>query len=156
MAKKETLTSLASIRYSVHITIREHLSLSLLRDGGIKSLELKGDLDLKITDSSLSKLKLILSPVSEKASDLGKDLQFQQHPNVAKFAGGAGADRVVALKNADRSFPVGQGLMVLKWRLSTKDESIVPLTGEYCHAVDVSRCLHASKRRWMLAQRYAI
>jgi hypothetical protein len=87
-------------------------------------------MDLRITDPAFSKIKLVLAPPSSRAADVGRDLQFQQHPNVAKFNATA-ADRVVALKDPNRSFPVGQGLGVLRWRLSTKDESLVPLNSEW-------------------------
>jgi hypothetical protein len=109
---------------SVHVTIKEQLSVSLLRDGGVQSFELKGDLDLRVTDAALTKLRLTLSP-KEYA-----DLQFKQHPNVAKFAG---SEKVIALKDPSRSFPVGQGLGVLRWRMTSKDESVVPLTGKPAH-----------------------
>lgn len=116
---------------SVHVTIREHVSATILRDGGLQSLELKGDLDLKISDPAYTKLKLALSPPSGPAADLGRDLQFQQHPNVAKFTSSNVDDRIIALKDPKRSFPVKQGLGVLRWRLSTKDEGMLPLSSEY-------------------------
>ncbi|WVR04303.1 hypothetical protein IAU60_001303 [Kwoniella sp. DSM 27419] len=103
---------------SVHVTIKEQLAVTLLRDGGIQSFELKGDLDLRITEASLSKLRLTLAP-----NDYS-ELQFKQHPNVAKFTG---SEKVIGLKDPSRSFPVGQGLGVLRWRMTTKDESHVPL-----------------------------
>lgn len=90
------------------------------RDGGLQNFELKGDLDLRISDPDSAKLKLTLAP-----NDYS-ELQFRQHPNVAKFA--PKGDKVIALKDASRSFPVGQGLGVLRWRLATKDESNVPIT----------------------------
>ena len=93
--------------------------MTLLRDGGIKSFELKGDLDLRITDPALAKIRLTL------ASNDYSELQFKQHPNVAKFSG---ADKIIGLKDANRSFPVGQGLGVLRWRMNAKDESNVPLS----------------------------
>jgi hypothetical protein len=101
------------------VTIREQLAVVLLRDGGLQSFELKGDLDLRITDPALAKLRLTLAKKDYA------ELQFKQHPNVAKFAG---ADKVIALKDASRSFPVGQGLGVLRWRMTAKDESNVPLS----------------------------
>ena len=105
---------------SIHITTKEQLSVTMLRDGGVQSLELKGDLDLRITDASLAKLRLTLAPKDYT------DLQFKQHPNVAKFSG---SEKIIALKDATRSFPVGQGLGVLRWRMTSKDESKVPLSG---------------------------
>lgn len=104
---------------SIHVTIKEQLSLTLHRDGGLQAFELKGDLDLRISEAAYAKAQLKLAP-----NDYS-DLQFKQHPNVAKFGPG---EKIVALKDASRSFPVGQGLGVLRWRLATKDESRVPLT----------------------------
>ncbi|WWC87260.1 uncharacterized protein L201_002148 [Kwoniella dendrophila CBS 6074] len=104
---------------SIHVTIKEQLSLTLLRDGGLESFELKGDLDLRITDAAKSKIRLTLEP-----KDTYSDLQFKQHPNVAKFTG---SEKIIGLKDPSRSFPVGQGLGVLRWRLNSKDESNVPL-----------------------------
>jgi coatomer subunit delta len=108
-------------RYSVHVQIREHLALSLLREGGLKSLELKGDLNLSVSDPALARVRLGLTAPSSSANDL----QFKQHPNVGKFNT---ADRVVALKDPHRGFPVGQPLGVLKWRYAGRDESFVPLS----------------------------
>lgn len=98
--------------------------MTLLRDGGVQDFELKGDLNLHISDPALAKLRLTLA---------GKDyadLQFKQHPNVAKFTG---SEKVIALKDPSRSFPVGQGLGVLRWRMTSKDESNVPLSSESPH-----------------------
>ncbi|KAJ3806796.1 hypothetical protein EV368DRAFT_76186 [Lentinula lateritia] len=108
---------------SVHMAVKEQISLSLLRDGGVQSMELKGDMNLLITDADLAHIKIGLSPPS---NDFGNSLQFKQHPNVAKFA--PGKERVVALKDPSRAFPVGQSLAVLKWRYNGTDESNVPLS----------------------------
>jgi hypothetical protein len=78
-------------------------------------------LDLRITEAPLAKLRLTLTP-----NDYS-ELQFKQHPNVAKFTG---SEKIIALKDPLRNFPVGQGLGVLRWRMTAKDESNVPLSGE--------------------------
>ncbi|KAJ2924387.1 hypothetical protein H1R20_g12710, partial [Candolleomyces eurysporus] len=109
---------------SVHIVIRESLALSILRDGGVQSMELKGDMNLLITEPELTQLRLTLAPATDFGGANG--LQFKQHPNVAKFA--PGQQRIIALKDASRSFPVGQSLAVLKWRYAGTDESNVPLS----------------------------
>ena len=108
--------------HSVHVQIREHLTLHLLREGGLKTLELKGDLNLSISDPANSKIRLALTAPTSSANDL----QFKQHPNVGKFLTN---ERIVALKDSNRSFPVGQPLSVLKWRYSGRDESLLPLSG---------------------------
>ncbi|EJD03484.1 uncharacterized protein FOMMEDRAFT_82189, partial [Fomitiporia mediterranea MF3/22] len=111
----------------VHVVIKEHVSLQLLREGGLKSMEVKGDMNLQVSDPAQSKVKLALAPISSDFNTgAGGDLQFKQHPNVAKFA--PTGDKVVALKDPSRAFPVGQSLAVLKWRYAGKDESLVPLS----------------------------
>jgi len=110
----------------VHLIIKETLSLSLLRDGGVQSMELKGDMNLQVTDPDQAHLKITLASPS---SDFGGSaLQFKQHPNVAKFA--PNQPRVVALKDPSRAFPIGQSLAVLKWRYAGTDESNVPLSSK--------------------------
>ncbi|KAG6891634.1 hypothetical protein C0992_001320 [Termitomyces sp. T32_za158] len=109
---------------SVHIAIKETISLSLMRDGGVESMELKGDMNLQITDAALAHLQITLSSPSTDFG--GNNLQFKQHPNVAKFV--PGQERVVSLKDPSRAFPVGQSLAVLKWRYAGTDESNVPLS----------------------------
>ena len=108
---------------SVHVVIRENISLELLREGGLNNLELRGDMNLQITDAAFSKVKLTLA---EPATAFGPELQYKQHPHIGKFA--ANKERVIALKDNSRSFPVGQSLAVLKWRYAGKDESYVPLS----------------------------
>ena len=110
----------------VHIVIKENTSLQLLREGGLKSLELKGDMNLQVSEPEFTKIKLALVSLSSDFSS--SELQFKQHPNVAKF--GASGDRIVALKDPSRSFPVNQSLAVLKWRYTGKDESHVPLSSK--------------------------
>ncbi|OCH95720.1 hypothetical protein OBBRIDRAFT_766924 [Obba rivulosa] len=108
---------------SVHVVIRETLNLELAREGGLNNLELKGDMNLHISDPTLARVKLALAPAT---SNFGPELQFKQHPNVGKFV--ANRERVVALKDPARGFPVGQSLAVLKWRYAGKDETYVPLS----------------------------
>lgn len=107
--------------------IRETLSLALNRDGGLNSISLKGDLDLRITDPSKAVVVISLPPPSSYAGSVGaNDLQFKTHPNVDKKAW---ADRgEIRLKEGKKGFPVGQGLGVLKWRMTGKDESSVPVS----------------------------
>lgn len=89
-------------------------------------MELKGDMNLQVTDSAQAHLRITLASPSTDFG--GSSLQFKQHPNVAKFT--PGQPRVVALKDSSRAFPVGQSLAVLKWRYAGTDESNVPLSSE--------------------------
>ena len=109
--------------HSVHVVIHENIQLELQREGGLNQLELKGDMNLHISDSALARIRLTCA---EPAVSFGPELQYKQHPNVGKFA--ANKERIIALKDPSRSFPVGQSLAVLKWRYTGKDESYVPLS----------------------------
>ncbi|KAF8515589.1 hypothetical protein JB92DRAFT_64336 [Gautieria morchelliformis] len=51
-----------------HVQIRDHLALSLLREGGLKSLELKGVLNLGIADLRLHDFGSGLPPPSSTCS----------------------------------------------------------------------------------------
>lgn len=119
---------IADLRFtsSVHVSIKEQLSLQFLRDGGLKSLDLKGELELLVSDPSLAQLRLKLKAPSHSA-DFASDIQFKQHPQVSRFSGDS---RVVALRDPKRDFPVGKGLGVVKWKLSSTNEAIVPLASE--------------------------
>ena len=88
-------------------------------------MELKGDMNLQISDSAFAYIKLAMGPQSV---DYFNGLQFKQHPHVAKFA--PGQERVIALKDPGKPFPVNQSLAVLRWRYVGKDESNVPLSSK--------------------------
>lgn len=53
---------------------------------------------------------------------------FQTHPHVDKKL--FNTESLIALKNQDKSFPLNSDLGVLKWRLQSTDESLIPLTSE--------------------------
>lgn len=116
--------------HSIHVAIREQLSITLNQSGGLKSLNLKGDLNLLISDPIYTKIRLALAPHSQE--DYGNDLQFKYHPNLFKGleAEKGALESEIKLKDAGRSWPVGQPLGVLRWKLSSKDESFVPLSSE--------------------------
>eukprot|EP00126_Sphaerothecum_destruens_P007139 Sdes_comp19706_c0_seq1m11633 len=107
-------------REAIHIRIEEKISMNALRDGGLESLEVKGDLYVLITEPEKSKIRIAL-----RISD-DKGFQFKTHPNIDKrlFT----QDSVIGLKDASRSIPVHSEQGVLKWRLQTTDESLIPLT----------------------------
>lgn len=117
---------------SVHLIIREKLSAELARDGGLApntALVISGSLDLKVGVATASKIWLKLQHAVSKGLLAASDLQFKTHPNVDKRAWTE--EQVIKLKDPSRGFPVGQGLGVLKWRLSTKDETMVPVSSEF-------------------------
>ncbi|KDE04196.1 hypothetical protein MVLG_05357 [Microbotryum lychnidis-dioicae p1A1 Lamole] len=108
----------------VHLVVRESLTLELNRDGGVDFLSLRGDLDLRIADPAKAVLVIALPPPS--SYDKANDLQFKTHPNVDKNAWAQQGE--IKLKEGKKGFPVGQGLGVLKWRMTGTDESVIPIS----------------------------
>ncbi|CAO1615938.1 unnamed protein product [Parajaminaea phylloscopi] len=113
---------------AVHVVVKERVSMSATRDGSLSSFEVKGDLELRITDPSLAKVRLQIadSLPSSHLTSAASDIQYKTHPHVDKNAWSS--SRSISLKDPSRPFPVNQSLGVLRWRLATKDESLVPLS----------------------------
>merc|ERR1712060_24510 len=107
------------IQPGIQLGIEEKLNVTLSRDGGVQGMEVKGDLQLLITDPAVGKALIPLK--------LGGNTgyQFKTHPNINKQL--FGQSSVLALKDPSRAFPTGSALGVLKWRLQTTDDSCVPL-----------------------------
>lgn len=106
---------------AVHLAVVEKLSLTVLRDGGIQGMEVKGDLMLRITDSARAAVRLHVSTGDAEA----KGIQLRTHPNVDKTL--FSTQGQIGLRDASRPFPTGNPLGVLRWRFAPKDESMAPL-----------------------------
>ncbi|KAF3847197.1 hypothetical protein F7725_020225 [Dissostichus mawsoni] len=104
----------------VHLRVEEKISLTCGRDGGLQNMELLGMVTLRVTDEKSGRIRLIIN------NNDNKGLQLQTHPNVDKklFT----TDSVIGLKNPEKSFPLNNDVGVLKWRLQTTDEALIPLT----------------------------
>lgn len=105
---------------SVHMKLEEKISLTCGRDGGLQNMEVLGMIVLRVSNEQSGRIRLHLSNEDKKG------LQLQTHPNVDKklFT----ADSIIGLKNPEKSFPLNNDVGVLKWRLQTTDESLIPLT----------------------------
>lgn len=109
-------------RDAIHVTVSEAISAKLSREGAVNSLSISGDLTLRISDPSLTKIKLNLHAVPSHGA------QFRTHPNVDRnlFNG----SKVIQMSNTARGFPVNNAVGVLRWRASPKvdDASACPIT----------------------------
>jgi coatomer subunit delta len=107
----------------IHITIVESLSAKLSREGTLKSLEIKGDLQLKITDPSLTKLALNLHAVEGPLK-----AQFRTHPNVDKAL--FTSNKIIQLKDTTKRFPSNNSIGVLRWRATAPADTadVLPIT----------------------------
>ncbi|KAI9768664.1 MAG: hypothetical protein M1835_006833, partial [Candelina submexicana] len=109
-------------RDAIHVTVAETISAKLSREGSLKFFEVKGDLQLRISDPSLTKVKLDL------VADAGTGAQFRTHPNVDKalFTN----SKAIQLKDSSKGFPANNSVGVLRWKANAKADStdILPIT----------------------------
>ena len=109
-------------RDAVHVTISESISASLSREGAVNSLSISGDLALRISDPSVTKIKLGLQAMPSHGA------QFRTHPNVDRNL--FNSSKTIQMSNTARGFPVKNAVAVLRWRASPKvdDSSACPIT----------------------------
>ena len=109
-------------RDAIHVTINEAISAKLAREGGVESLAVSGDLQLRISDPSLTKIKLGLNAHPSHGA------QFRTHPNVDRNL--FNSSKVIQMANASKGFPVNNSVGVLRWRASPKtdDTSALPIS----------------------------
>ncbi|KAI1330362.1 putative coatomer subunit delta [Xylariaceae sp. FL0255] len=102
-------------RDAIHITINETIGAKIAREGSLNSLTVSGDLSLRISDPSLTKVKLNLSANPTHGA------QFNTHPNVDRAL--FNNSRTIQMSNVARGFPVNNGVGVLRWRASPKTDN---------------------------------
>ena len=107
----------------IHIVLAEQIIARLSREGALKSFEVKGDLQLKISDPSLTKLSLALV-----ANEGPLKAQFRTHPNVDKTL--FNSSKTIQLKDTTKRFPSNNSIGVLRWRATAPADSsdILPMT----------------------------
>lgn len=107
----ESRTSISSDRAAVHVTVAETISANLTREGALKSFEVKGDLQLRISDPAFTKIKMDL------LTNASPGVQFRTHPNVDKalFTN----SNIIQLKDTSKRFPANNAIGVLRWRVAS-------------------------------------
>ncbi|KAL2917363.1 coatomer subunit delta [Polyrhizophydium stewartii] len=104
---------------SVHIAVEEKISVTTSRDGSLQALEINGSMMLKINDPSTARVRLAVSHLNDP------NVRFTTHPNIDKALWAS--ESVIALRDPSRPFPVGQAIGILRWKVSTRSESLAPL-----------------------------
>lgn len=105
---------------SVHIKVDEKITLSAGRHGDLHNMEIRGMALLRISDPALARISLNLENFDSRG------FQMQTHPNIDKKL--FSQNSVIALKQGGKGFPMNSEIGILKWRLQTKDENMIPLT----------------------------
>lgn len=107
--------SLSADREAVHVTVAESISAKLTREGALRSFEVKGDLQLRISDPTFTKARLDL------VANPTHGAQFRTHPNVDK--GLFTSSSIIQLKDTTKRFPANNSIGVLRWRVAGSDNS---------------------------------
>jgi len=107
---------------SISINIVETVSARLGREGSLESLDVKGDLQLRVSDSTSAQIKIHLA-----LGDI-KGAQLNSHPKVDKTV--FKNDKIIQLTDTTKSFPINQSIGVMRWKLSAKAGEIsdAPIT----------------------------
>ena len=99
------------------VLVEEKVTARIARDGGVVGYEVKGSLALTLHDDNASKVKVLLKRGADSS------FSYQSHPNINKAAlGSPGGQGAIAAKQADRGFPTGTSLSLLRWRFTAKDD----------------------------------
>ena len=104
----------------VTLIIDEKLSVQLDKQGGCESLEVMGTMSLTVNSEADSFIRVAIT------SGANKNFQFKTHPNIDKAQ--HASSNILGLKDPSKPFPVGSELGILKWRMQSKDETLVPIT----------------------------
>ncbi|XP_068656487.1 coatomer subunit delta-like isoform X2 [Aristolochia californica] len=109
----------------ITLTIEEKLNVTLKRDGGVGNFDVQGTLSMQILNQDDALIQVQIETGGDPA------VLFKTHPNINKelFSN----ENILGLKDPKRPFPTGQagdaaGIGLLKWRMQTTEESVVPLT----------------------------
>ncbi|KAF6161316.1 hypothetical protein GIB67_009203 [Kingdonia uniflora] len=109
----------------ITLTVEEKLNVTLRRDGGLSNFDVQGTLLLQILNQEDGLIQVQIETGENPT------VVFKTHPNINKEL--YSSDNILGLKDPNRPFPTSNtgdaaGVGLLKWRMQSVDESIVPLT----------------------------
>ncbi|KAK4542650.1 hypothetical protein LTR36_006222 [Oleoguttula mirabilis] len=109
-------SSKAAGKDGIHITVAEAISARLSREGTIESFEVKGDLQLRISDPALTQLKLELVVGDTHGA------QLNAHPKVDKKQ--FKDNNTIQLTDTTKGFPANNSIQVMRWRMTAKPDEV--------------------------------
>lgn len=122
----QSKSSLPTATDPITITIEEKLTVVLKRDGGLSNLEVQGTFGLQILKKEDGFIQVQIETGGNES------FQFKTHPNINKDL--FSRENLLGLKDPSKPFPAaGQlgdplGLGLVKWRMQSAQESVVPLS----------------------------
>jgi hypothetical protein len=104
----------------IMVGVEEKLVVVLKKDGGLENLEVQGSMSLVVQKEEDAYIRV------QVESSANKLFNFKTHPNIDKNL--YSDKNILGLKDPSRPFPTGNPLGILKWRMQSKQESLVPLS----------------------------
>jgi len=101
-------------RDAIHVVISETIGAGISRDGTVNALSVSGELNLRVLDPSLTKLRLGLR------ADTAHGAQFRTHPQIDRNVWTS--SKVIQLNPSAQAkgFPVNNSVVVLRWKATPK------------------------------------
>ena len=104
----------------VHLLLEERITLVANKDGGLRSMEIKGDMILRIGNMENGHIRVLTQAKEEHG------LQIKTHPNIDRKT--FSTNGTILPKDPSKPFPINQPISLLRWRLETTDSSEIPLS----------------------------
>ncbi|XP_074312607.1 coatomer subunit delta-like [Silene latifolia] len=107
----------------ITLSVEEKLNVTLKRDGGLSNFDVQGTLALQILEEKDAYIQVQVESAGHPS------VVFKTHPNINRDQ--YSNENILGLKDPNRPFPCnqgGDGVGLLKWRMQSTDESVVPLT----------------------------
>jgi len=104
---------------AVTLEIHEKVSVKMSKDGALESLEVKGELKMTVQDGDAAYTRV------QMTAGKNPGFQFKTHPNINRALWAD--ESVLSHRDQSKSFPVGNELGVLKWRLPSGPAAMLPI-----------------------------
>ncbi|KAH9533560.1 hypothetical protein CY35_18G059000 [Sphagnum magellanicum] len=104
----------------IMVGIEEKLTVTLKKDGGLENLVVQGTMSLIVQKEEDAYIRVQVETGANKV------FNFNTHPNIDKNL--YSEKSILGLKDPKRPFPTGTSLAILRWRMQSKQESLVPLS----------------------------
>jgi coatomer subunit delta len=128
---QETSSNTATSNDNIQISFTETMSAKVNRDGGLEAMDVQGQLNLQISNSTMSRIQLGLHSSDSDGT------QFKTHPNVDRNL--FKDHHKIGLRDPSRPFPLNQQMSVIRWRLQAKDDSSkLPISGMNCFCLELT------------------
>jgi coatomer subunit delta len=105
---------------AVMLDVQEKVLVKMSKDGALESLEVKGELKMMVQDADAAFTRVQMTSGKNSA------FQFKTHPNINRALWAD--ESVLSHRDQSKSFPVGNELGVLKWRLPSGPASMLPIS----------------------------